>query len=96
MTKLLPIMISIAGMSLLPGLLVAKGCLKGAAVGAVVGHVAGHHGVAGAAAGCVIGHHHAKVKAEQAKQEVGAAQGKPPANEWTDTAPRQTAAAPHQ
>jgi hypothetical protein len=50
----------------------AKGCIKGAAVGAVAGHVAGHHAVAGAAAGCVIGHHRAKVKDEQARQQQAA------------------------
>ncbi len=44
----------------------AKGCIKGAIVGGVAGHMAGH-GKAGAAAGCVVGHHHATMKAKDAK-----------------------------
>jgi hypothetical protein len=62
-----------AGMALLPAIGHAKGCLKGAAVGAVAGHVAGHHAVAGAAVGCVVGHHHAKVKQQEAKQQAPSA-----------------------
>ncbi len=58
----------------LPGLVQAKGCIKGAAVGAVAGHVAGHHAVAGAAAGCVVGHHRAKVKDREAKEQAAGAQ----------------------
>jgi hypothetical protein len=57
-----------AGMALLPAIGHAKGCLKGAAVGAV-----GHHAVAGAAVGCVVGHHHAKVKQQEAKQQAPSA-----------------------
>jgi hypothetical protein len=49
-------------LSMLSGVVTAKGCLKGAAVGAVAGHVAGHHAVAGAAAGCIIQHHREKVR----------------------------------
>jgi outer membrane lipoprotein SlyB len=47
----------------------AKGCIKGAAVGAVAGHVAGHHAVVGAVAGCAIGHHVAKKKQQQLRQQ---------------------------
>jgi hypothetical protein len=47
----------------------AKGCVKGAAAGAVGGHLLHHHGVIGAAAGCAIGHHHAKVKEQQLKDQ---------------------------
>jgi hypothetical protein len=61
-----------ASLALLPMCGNAKGCLKGAAVGAVAGHVAGHHAVAGAAAGCVIGHHRAKVKEQEARQQAAA------------------------
>lgn len=47
----------------------AKGCIKGAAVGAVAGHVARHHAVLGAAAGCIVGHHLAKKKEREAKEQ---------------------------
>jgi hypothetical protein len=60
-------------LTLIPAIGIGKGCVKGAAVGAVAGHVAGHHAVAGAAAGCVIGHHRAKVKEQEAKQQAAAA-----------------------
>jgi hypothetical protein len=40
----------------------------------VAGHVAGHHAVAGAAAGCVVGHHRAKVKDREAKEQAAGAQ----------------------
>jgi hypothetical protein len=39
--------------------------------------VAGHHAVAGAAVGCVVGHHHAKVKEREAREQAAA--GQPPA-----------------
>jgi outer membrane lipoprotein SlyB len=47
----------------------AKGCIKGAAVGAVAGHVAGHHAVAGAVVGCAVGHHLAKKKQQELRQQ---------------------------
>lgn len=47
----------------------AKGCIKGAVAGGVLGHMAGHHGKAGAAVGCVAGHHHASMKARNAKMQ---------------------------
>lgn len=79
---------AMTAIALCPGVSSAKGCIKGAAVGAVVGHVAGHHAVAGAAAGCVIGHHEAKVKDKEAKQQAAAAQ-KPAGTDSTNTVPRQ-------
>jgi len=47
----------------------AKGCIKGAAVGAVAGHVAGHHAIAGAVVGCAVGHHLAKKKQQELRQQ---------------------------
>lgn len=55
----------------------AKGCIKGAVVGGVGGHVAGHHGVLGAAAGCAIGHHMAKKKDKETKQQADLARREP-------------------
>ncbi len=79
---------AMTAIAICPGVSSAKGCIKGAAVGAVVGHVAGHHAVAGAAAGCVIGHHEAKVKENEAKQQAAAAQ-KPAGADSANTTPRQ-------
>jgi outer membrane lipoprotein SlyB len=55
----------------------ARGCIKGAAVGAVAGHVAGHHAVVGAVAGCAIGHHVAKKKQQQLRQQQSTTPAQP-------------------
>lgn len=88
MRNTLLIAAAMTAIALCPGMSSAKGCIKGAAVGAVVGHVAGRHAVAGAAAGCVIGHHEAKVKEKEAKQQAAAAQ-KPAGADSANSAPRQ-------
>jgi len=72
MRKQLATLLVCIAMVTLSGVVQAKGCLKGAAVGAVAGHVAGHHAVAGAAVGCVVGHHHAKVKEREAREQAAA------------------------
>jgi hypothetical protein len=74
MRKNLSALIVCTAVAAMPGLVYAKGCVKGAAVGAVAGHVAGHHAVAGAAVGCLVGHHHAKVKEREAREQAAATQ----------------------
>lgn len=50
----------------LPGIALAKGCIRGAIAGAVAGHYAHHHAVLGAVGGCAAGRYYYKHKAARA------------------------------